>query len=87
LVKILKEKSKVFSFFKKFKALVKKESDYSIKSLRWIRGEFCFNDFNEFCEGHGIKRLLTVPRSPQQNSVVERNNRSILKHAQNQKDS
>jgi REP element-mobilizing transposase RayT len=38
LVKILKEKSKVFSFFKKFKALVKKESDYSIKSLRMDRG-------------------------------------------------
>jgi hypothetical protein len=31
---------------------------------------FC-NDFNEFCEVHDIKRLLIVPRLPQQNGVVE----------------
>ena len=55
----------MFSCFKKFKALVEKESGYSIKSFRMdMGGEFCSNDFNEFCEDHGINRLLTVPRSP-----------------------
>ena len=68
----------MFSCFKKFKILVEKESDYSIKSLRTYReGEFCSNDFNEFCEDHGIKRLLMMLRSPQQNGVVERKNRII----------
>jgi transposase InsO family protein len=81
-VYFLKEKSNVFSCFKKFKALVQKESDYSIKSLRMdMDNEFCSNDFNEFYEDHGIKRLLMVPRSPQQNEVVERKNRSILNMA------
>jgi transposase InsO family protein len=63
----------VFSFFKKFKVLVVKESGYSIKLLRTDKGgEFYSNNFNKFCEDHGIKRLLMVPRSPQQNGVVER---------------
>ena len=31
---LLKKKSNVFSYFKKFKALVKKISNYSMKSLR-----------------------------------------------------
>jgi hypothetical protein len=37
---------------------------YSIKSLRMNRSEFCYNDFNEFCEDQGKNRLLTVARSP-----------------------
>ena len=83
-VYFLKEKFNVFSCFKKFKTLVEKESDYSIKSLRTnSEGEFCSNDFNEFCKNHGIKRLLTMPRSPQQNDVVERKNISILNMARN----
>jgi transposase InsO family protein len=83
-VYFLKEKFNVFSCFKKFKTLVEKESDYSIKSLRTnSEGEFCSNDFNEFCKDHGIKRLLTMPRSPQQNDVVERKNITILNMARN----
>jgi transposase InsO family protein len=39
---------------------------------------FFFNNFNEFYEDHGIKRLLTMPRFPQQNGMVEGNNISIL---------
>ena len=33
-VYLLKEKSNMFSYFKKFKAIVEKESYYSIKSFR-----------------------------------------------------
>ena len=42
---------------------------------------FLSNDFNEFCEDHGIKRLLMVSRSPQQNDVVKAKNTSILNMA------
>jgi hypothetical protein len=55
-VYFLKEKSNVFSYFKKFKILVEKKSDYSIKSLKTIGGEFCSSNFNEFCEYNGIKK-------------------------------
>jgi transposase InsO family protein len=30
------------------------------------------SDFKEFCDKHGIKREYTIPRTPQQNGVVER---------------
>lgn len=78
-VYFLKEKSEVFENFKKFKALVEKESGLSIKAMRSDRGgEFTSNKFNKYCEDHGIRRPLTVPRSPQQNGVAERKNRTIL---------
>ncbi|KAG6503382.1 hypothetical protein ZIOFF_035694 [Zingiber officinale] len=44
-------------------------------------GEFTSGVFNRFCEENGIRCFLTVPRSPQQNGVAERKNRSILNMA------
>jgi transposase InsO family protein len=35
------------------------------------------SDFKEFCDKHGIKREYTIPRTPQQNGVVERQNRTV----------
>jgi len=36
---------------------------------------------DNFCEKHGIKRELTVRRTPQQNGVAERKNRTIVEMA------
>ncbi|KAJ7958815.1 Retrovirus-related Pol polyprotein from transposon TNT 1-94 [Quillaja saponaria] len=81
-VYFLKKKSEAFEVFKKFKALVEKESGHVIKSLLSNRGgEFTSNEFNIFCETQGIRRPLTVPRTPQQNGVAERKNRTILNMA------
>ncbi|KAM2045153.1 hypothetical protein ACFX1T_009386 [Malus domestica] len=78
-VYFLKQKSEVFGAFKKFKAAVEKESGCKIKAMRSDRGgEFTSKKFQEFCEANGIRRPLTVPRSPQQNGVAERKNRTIL---------
>ncbi|KAE8655892.1 TMV resistance protein N-like [Hibiscus syriacus] len=50
-----------------------------IKAMRSDRGgEFTSREFQEFCEANGIRRPMTVPRSPQQNGVAERKNRTIL---------
>lgn len=77
-VYFLKNKSEAFETFQKFKSLVEKESGYQIKALRTDRGgEFTSNEFQTFCEVHGIRRPMTVPRTPQQNGVVERKNRTI----------
>jgi transposase InsO family protein len=54
----------MFSCFKKVKALVEKEVIILYNHSGQIGSEFCSKDFNVFCEDHGIKRLLTVPRSP-----------------------
>ena len=57
--------------FKNFKMLVEKESGYSLKALSTdCGGEFTSKLFDDFCEAHGIRRFLTIPRSPQQNGVV-----------------
>ena len=72
-VYFLKEKSEAFGMFKKFKALVEKESGNEIKAMRSDGGgEFTSNEFNKFWENYGIRRPLTVPRSPQQNEVAKR---------------
>ncbi|GKU96667.1 hypothetical protein SLEP1_g9878 [Rubroshorea leprosula] len=77
-----KEKSDAFLIFKKFKALVEKQSGCSIKVL-WIYqgGEFVSVEFNKFCEDFGIKRQLIASYMPQQNGVAERKNRSLVEMA------
>lgn len=81
-VYLLKEKSDAFEVFKKFKAQVENESACSIKLIRTDRGEeFTLDRFNQFCDDLGVQHLLTIPRSPQQNGVVEQKNRTILNMA------
>ena len=82
-VYFLKEKSEVFKTFKKFKALVEKESGFEIVAIRSNRGgEFTSNEFEEFCEQNGIRHSLTASYTPQQNGVRERRNRTIMNMAQ-----
>ena len=69
----------MFENFKKFKALVEKESGLMIKAMRSDHGgEFTSNRFKKYCEDHGIRQPLTMPRPPQKNGVVERKNKTIL---------
>ena len=78
-VYFLKYKSDAFSTFQKFKTLVEKESGYNIMTLRTDNeGGFCSSAFSNFCDTHGIKRQLTTPYTPQQNSVVERRNHTVV---------
>ena len=59
--------------FKSFKALVENEENIKIKCIRSDNGgEFISNEFNKFCETHGIKRNFSAAKTPQQNGVVER---------------
>lgn len=52
--------------------MVEKESGYEFKALRRDRGvEFISNEFNKYCEDHGIRKPLTVPRTQQQNGMEE----------------
>ena len=41
-------------------------------------GEFCGNEFDEFCKKFCIARQNTTPYTPQQNGVVERMNRMLM---------
>jgi transposase InsO family protein len=63
--------------------MVENEMDSKIKFLRSNNGEeFSSNEFMDYCSRHGIKMQFFVARTPQQNGVVERNNRTVHEMAQ-----
>nr|GEV85384.1 hypothetical protein [Tanacetum cinerariifolium] len=43
------------------------------------RTEFKNNDLNQFCGMKGIKREFSVPKTPQQNGIAEKKNRTLIK--------
>nr|GEY58001.1 putative ribonuclease H-like domain-containing protein [Tanacetum cinerariifolium] len=54
----------------------------NVKVIRNDNGiEFKNNDLNQFCRIKGIKREFSVPRTPQQNGIAERKNRTIIEAA------
>ena len=57
------------SAFKSNLKILKVRSDHG--------GEFENEPFEIFCEKHGIIHEFSSPRTPQQNGVVERKNRSL----------
>jgi transposase InsO family protein len=72
-----KKKTEAFEKFKIFKALTENQTGKRLKAVRSDRGgEFMSSEFKEFCDNHGIKREYTIPRTPQQNGVVERQNKN-----------
>jgi transposase InsO family protein len=79
----LKNKSEAFENFKIYKEMVENEMDSRIKCLRSDNGgEFTSKEFMDYCSNHGIKRQFFVARTPQQNGVVERKNRTVQEMAQ-----
>ncbi|CAL5438577.1 unnamed protein product [Camellia sinensis] len=77
-VYFVRQKSEVFSIFKKFQNLVERQSGCLMKVLRSDRGgEYNSNEFMKFCEDIGMQRQFTIGYTPQQNGVAERKNRTI----------
>ncbi|RHN38655.1 putative RNA-directed DNA polymerase [Medicago truncatula] len=66
--------------FNKFKVVVEKESEKSIKILRTDGGKeyTSSKDFEEFFAREGITHEIISPSPPQHNGLVERRNRIIL---------
>ena len=67
--------------FENFIALLKKiekRVGHSLVSLRSDHGtEFENASFTKFCNEHGVDQNFLAPRTPQQNGVVERKNRTL----------
>nr|GFB57058.1 putative ribonuclease H-like domain-containing protein [Tanacetum cinerariifolium] len=54
----------------------------TVKIIRCDNGtEFKNADLNQFCGLKGIKREFSVPRTPQQNGIAERKNRTLIEAA------
>ena len=72
-------KSETFDKFKEFRAEVEKQLGLPIKSLRSDRGgEYLSDEFQQHLLENGIVSQLTAPETPQQNSVTERRNKTLL---------
>ena len=55
------------------------EKSQSIKSIRSDHGrEFDYTKLNHFCEETGISHNFSAPRTPEQNGVAERKNRTLI---------
>nr|GFD05817.1 hypothetical protein [Tanacetum cinerariifolium] len=53
-----------------------------VKIIRCDNGtEFKNADLNQFCGIKGIKREFSVPRTPQQNGIAKRKNRTLIEAA------
>ena len=71
-VYLLKTKDEALHYFKIYKAKAENQFDRKIKRVRFDRGgEYFSNEFNLFCEEHGIIHERTPPYSPQSNGVAE----------------
>ena len=78
-VYILKQKSEVFQYFRKWKAMVEKSSGRKIKIFRSDNGgEYTSSEFAQYLTQEGIKQELTTPHTPQQNGAAERLNRTLI---------
>ena len=61
-----------------WKAMVEKLTGRKLKVLRSDNGgEYTSEEFSKFLKSEGISHELTVPKSPEQNGVAERLNRTL----------
>ena len=77
-VYFLKNKSDVFSVFKRWKTEVENQTGLKVKSLKSDNGgEYNSQEFKDFCSENGIRMIKTIPGTPEQNGVAERMNRTL----------
>jgi 5'-3' exoribonuclease 2 len=78
----IQQKYDVFDTFKKWKSLLENETRKRLKCfISYNGGEYCIKEFDDYYSYHEIRREKEVPRTPQENGVSERMNRTIMEHA------
>ncbi|GKC07631.1 putative ribonuclease H-like domain-containing protein [Tanacetum coccineum] len=78
----LRTKDKTSGILKDFIRQIENQLNQKVKSIRCDNGtKFKNNDFIEFCGSKGIKREYSNARTPQQNEVAERKNRTLIEAA------
>ncbi|GJX81273.1 putative ribonuclease H-like domain-containing protein [Tanacetum coccineum] len=75
-------KDEASGIFKSFINRIENLVDHKFKVIRYDNGtEFKNREMNQFCEMKGILRQFSVARTPQQNGVAERRNKTLIKAA------
>ncbi|GJS23630.1 putative ribonuclease H-like domain-containing protein [Tanacetum coccineum] len=78
----LATKDETSGILKSFITRVENVIDQRVKVIRYKnRTEFKNKDMNQFCERKRIKREFSVARTPQQNRVAKRKNRTLIEAA------
>ncbi|KAJ9553357.1 hypothetical protein OSB04_017402 [Centaurea solstitialis] len=81
-VYFLRTKDETSGLIKPFVTRVENKTNLRVKLIRSDNGtEFKNADLNSFCEEKGIERQYSAPRTPQQNGVAERRNRTLIEAA------
>ncbi|GJT18061.1 putative ribonuclease H-like domain-containing protein [Tanacetum coccineum] len=78
----LATKDETSGILKSFITRVENLIDQRVKVIRYDNGtKFKNKEMNQFCERKGIKREFSIARTPQQNGVAERKNRTLIEAA------
>nr|GEX32163.1 hypothetical protein [Tanacetum cinerariifolium] len=78
----LKTKDETSGILKKFITEIENLKELKVKIIRCDNvGEFRNKEINDFCSQKGIKREFRNARTPQQNGVAERRNRTLIEAA------
>nr|GEX12690.1 putative ribonuclease H-like domain-containing protein [Tanacetum cinerariifolium] len=78
----LASKDETTSILKTFIIGLENLLSLKVKIIRCDNGiEFKNADLNQFCRLKGIKREISVPRTPQQNGIAERKNKTLIEAA------
>ncbi|KAI3734762.1 hypothetical protein L6452_14240 [Arctium lappa] len=81
-VYFLRTKDETSGLIKSFILRIENQTNQKVKVIRSDNGtEFKNLDLNTFCEEKGIERQYSAPRTPQQNGVAERRNRTLIEAA------
>ncbi|RCU35080.1 transposase, partial [Acinetobacter baumannii] len=81
-VMFIATKDETFEIFVKFCTKVQYKKCYKITEIRTDHGgEFDNYKFEQYCDTIGIDHTFSAPRTPQQNGVVERKNRTLVEMA------
>nr|GEZ52717.1 putative ribonuclease H-like domain-containing protein [Tanacetum cinerariifolium] len=78
----LATKDETSFILKTFITCLENQLSLKVKVIRSDNGtEFKNNDLSQFCGMKGIKREFSVPRTPQQNGIAKRKNRTLIEAA------
>nr|GEW07735.1 hypothetical protein [Tanacetum cinerariifolium] len=80
----LATKDETSTILKTFITGIENQINHKVKIIRFNnRTEFKNHDLNQFCGMKGIKKEFSVAKTPQQNGVAERKNKTLIEAARN----
>ncbi|XP_075524516.1 uncharacterized protein LOC142556908 [Primulina tabacum] len=81
-VSFIREKSNTFSVFKQLVTRITNFHGLKVRRIRTDHGkEFENSSFSSFCDRKGISHEFSAPKTPKQNGIAERKNRTLQEMA------